>query len=92
MKSVDLPKIPSANTSASGASASEGMTDAQYYTSLINAGLFNATGIIGRTAYNGPALEPSEKQKLDRVLDGMGYDPSNVTATEKGARYVWQKR
>jgi hypothetical protein len=92
MKSVDLPKIPSANTSASGASASEGMTDTDYYTSLINAGLFNATGIIGRTAYNGPALEPSDKQKLDRVLDDMRYDPSNVTATDKGARYVWQKR
>jgi hypothetical protein len=92
MKSVDLPKIPSANTSTSGAPSSEGMTDTQYYTSLIDAGLFNATGIIGRTAYNGPALEPSEKQKLDRVLDSMQYDPSNVTATDKGARYVWQKR
>jgi hypothetical protein len=92
MKSVDLPKIPSANTSASGASASEGMTDAAYYNSLVQNGLFNATGVLGRTAYNGPALEPSEKQKLDRYLDKMEYDPSNVTATDKGARYVWQKR
>jgi hypothetical protein len=87
-----VPQMPTKNTSASGASASEGMTDAQYYDSLIRAGLFNATGLIGRTAYNGPALEPSDKQKLDRVLDVMQYDPSNVTATDKGARYVWQKR
>jgi hypothetical protein len=87
-----VPQMPTKNTSASGASASEGMTDAQYYTSLIDAGLFNATGIIGRTAYNGPALEPSEKQKLDRVLDSMKYAPDTVTATDKGARYVWQKK
>lgn len=84
-----VPEMPKKKTSI--ASDSNGMTDTQYYTSLINAGLFNATGILGRTAYNGPALEPSEKEKIDRVLGGMGYSPSKLMATDTGARYVWQK-
>ena len=88
----DVPQMPAKNTSTSGAPSSEGMTDTAYYNSLVQNGLFNATGILGRTAYNGPALEPSELQKVNNVLTSMGYVQDRVKATDGGAKYIWQKQ
>jgi hypothetical protein len=92
LDSVDLPKIPSANTSST-TSGSESMTDSDYFQSLADKGYFNKSGIIGRYAYNGPALNKPDKEKIDRELSNTyRYYPTVVEPTETGARYVWQKR
>jgi hypothetical protein len=85
-----VPELPNFKKTPDS-SSSEGMTDTQFYNTLIKAGNFNATGVLGRTAYNGPALEPSELEKVNNVLKTMKYYPDKLNATDTGARYVWQK-
>jgi hypothetical protein len=84
------PQMPSKNTST--ASAGGGMTDTEFFQSLLDKGYFNKTGIIGRYAYNGPALNPSDKEKIDNILiNNYNYSPTVAEPTETGARYVWKR-
>jgi hypothetical protein len=85
-----VPQMPSKNTST--ASTSGGMTDTEFFQSLLDKGYFNKTGIIGRYAYNGPALNPSDKEKIDNILiNNYNYSPTVAEPTETGARYVWKR-
>jgi hypothetical protein len=99
MKPINLdlgpvPQMPEKNTTASGTSESEGMTDNQYYNSLIKQGFLNPTNFLGmrRMAYNGPRLDTLDFEKLNRALDEMEYYKTTVKATDLGARYVWQQK
>jgi hypothetical protein len=89
-----VPQMPTKNTSASGASASEGMTGEDYYTSLLQKGLINPSSFLGRrkVAYNGPVLGQSDIQRLNNFLEGKNYFQTNDEAyklTDAGEKYVW---
>jgi hypothetical protein len=89
-----VPQMPTKNTSASGASASEGMTGEDYYTSLLQKGLINPSSFLGKrkVAYNGPVLGQSDIQRLNNFLEGKNYFQTNDEAyklTDAGERYVW---
>ena len=88
-----VPQMPAKNTSTtSTAPAGGGMTDTEFFQSLLDKGYFNKTGIIGRYAYNGPALNPSDKEKIDNILiNNYNYSPTVAEPTETGARYVWKR-
>lgn len=93
LNSVDLPKIPSANTSSS-ASGTQGMTGEEYYTSLKDQGLINVMNFLGRrkVAYNGPVLGQSDIQRLNDFLEGRSYYQTNddkYKLTDAGEKYVW---
>ena len=87
---LDLGQVPEMPKGTGGKSASEGMTDAAYYQSLVDKGLIQRNA-VGRIVYKGKVLEPADKAKLDNQMTRLGYEVSRIAATDEGARYVWKR-
>ena len=87
---MDLGKVPEMPTKNTGALDSQGMTDADYYQSLVDKGLIQRN-LVGRIVYKGKVLETEDKAKLDAQMAKLGYTPARIAATDEGARYVWKR-
>jgi hypothetical protein len=87
---LDLGPVPQMPKGTGGKLASEGMTDADYYQSLVDKGLIQRNA-IGRIVYKGKVLEQGDKAKLDNQMTKLGYTPARTAATDEGARYVWKR-